>query len=265
METSPAVVEGDLPCAICGYNLKGLAADINCPECGQPVARTLSPNLLRSNPEWLRRQATTMFVLAAIGLLRPGSETAFGPVTALTIFHIVMLIVAVVGVFRLSAPELPAAAIGVPFDSWRRGIRAAALISAAIYAATLVLPRINFRLLELLAFVAVASLLALEWLVGVFLHRLAVRSGDHAIIAHAHFVRWALPLQYALYIALGILSRTATDNATIVEYVITTIYWLGSLVSIIYVLLLGRMHEMFRSATTSAEAGSNTSMAPISS
>ncbi len=264
METSPAVVEGDLPCAICGYNLKGLAADINCPECGQPIARTLSPNLHRSNPEWLRRQAATMLILAAVGQLRPGSESSYGPVSAHTVFHIVMLVAAVVGVFRLSAPELPAAAIGVPFDSWRRGIRAAAVISAAIYAVTLVSPRIDFRLLEILSFVAVASLLALDWLVGVFLHRLAVRSGDLGIIAHAHFVRWALPLQYALYIALGILSRVAT-NATIAEHVITTIYWLGSIVSIIYVLLVGRMHEMFRSAAKSAEASSAAPVVPISS
>lgn len=165
-----------------------------------------------------------------------------------------MLIAAVVGVLRLSAPELPAAAAGTPFDSWRRGIRAAAVILAAIYAFTLAMPRIDYRMLELLAFLGIAALLALDWLVGVFLYRLAVRSGDGAIMAHARFIRWALPLQYAVYIAFGILTRVASDNIMIIEQVVTALYWIGSIVAIIYVLLLGRMHEMLRSAAKSADA-----------
>ena len=35
-------VAGDLKCVQCAYNLRTLAADGTCPECGQPVALTLA-------------------------------------------------------------------------------------------------------------------------------------------------------------------------------------------------------------------------------
>ena len=34
-------IDVDCPCVRCGYNLRGLPEDINCPECGCPVGRTL--------------------------------------------------------------------------------------------------------------------------------------------------------------------------------------------------------------------------------
>lgn len=34
-------VEPDCPCRGCGYNLRGLRFDGNCPECASPVSRTL--------------------------------------------------------------------------------------------------------------------------------------------------------------------------------------------------------------------------------
>src|SRR4051812_40156282 len=39
-----SVIDADLPCSICSYNLKGLAPDANCPECGQAIARTYQFN-----------------------------------------------------------------------------------------------------------------------------------------------------------------------------------------------------------------------------
>ena len=38
-ETEP--ISSDLHCLVCGYNLRGLTPDRNCPECGLHVQRTL--------------------------------------------------------------------------------------------------------------------------------------------------------------------------------------------------------------------------------
>src|SRR4051794_20030737 len=39
--TAPVVVPSDVPCLKCGYNLRGLAASGLCPECAEPIARSL--------------------------------------------------------------------------------------------------------------------------------------------------------------------------------------------------------------------------------
>jgi len=50
------VLSEEIPCAFCGYNLRGLAADGRCPECGSRIADSLRGNLLEfSDPAWLSR------------------------------------------------------------------------------------------------------------------------------------------------------------------------------------------------------------------
>jgi hypothetical protein len=63
---SPQLV-ADVPCLRCGYNLRGLAPDGQCPECGHLVhmsvlawdedRRRMLPLLLESDPRWIRNVA----------------------------------------------------------------------------------------------------------------------------------------------------------------------------------------------------------------
>ena len=71
MDTDVAVVEDELPCAGCEYDLRNLPIGGNCPECGTPIARSLERGTLHhADPRWLRR-------LAVAGWLVPAS-LAFG-------------------------------------------------------------------------------------------------------------------------------------------------------------------------------------------
>lgn len=46
----------DLICIACGYDLRELPPDINCPECGLPIKRSVgSEKLARADPAWLRK------------------------------------------------------------------------------------------------------------------------------------------------------------------------------------------------------------------
>jgi hypothetical protein len=57
--TSPLADDGDdVLCIACGYSLRGLSAEGDCPECGLPVEKSLRGNRLAdADPGWLKRIA----------------------------------------------------------------------------------------------------------------------------------------------------------------------------------------------------------------
>jgi hypothetical protein len=265
MDTSP-VVENDLPCAICGYNLKGLTEDANCPECGQSVSRTFSPDITKSDPAWLRRQSLTMFFLLALellGIVGYGSGYASGPLAMRIIYNMIVCLAITIGVFRLSAPEVPVAVSGATFDPWRRGIRAAVVLVFAIrilsYLPTSMDGRswLDDRFWQMLIIVGVVAILALHFLVGRYLYQLAKRFGDRVLTAHARVIFWALPLQFAVFFAFNFV-LIKWEFPEIRYYISTLISWANTAVDLLYFILLGRMHEKLRFAAIKASEKSST-------
>lgn len=61
----------DLPCLHCGYNLRTLASEGRCPECGHPVMESLRARYLwQSPPSWVENIATGAWTLAiCVGLV----------------------------------------------------------------------------------------------------------------------------------------------------------------------------------------------------
>jgi hypothetical protein len=59
------------PCIRCGYSLRKVTDSPHCPECGLSVWLSLNNNdtLENSNPDWLRRSALALYLLAATSLL----------------------------------------------------------------------------------------------------------------------------------------------------------------------------------------------------
>src|SRR5947207_5733226 len=66
MTSAPAMVELDIPCERCGYDLRGLDPAGNCPECGEEVGASLrrwehaqrnTPDILECDPRWIRSVA----------------------------------------------------------------------------------------------------------------------------------------------------------------------------------------------------------------
>lgn len=57
----------DLPCIHCGYNLRGLAPDGRCPECGTSIARSIHGDLLSAaDPAWLTRVSQGLTLVYAV-------------------------------------------------------------------------------------------------------------------------------------------------------------------------------------------------------
>lgn len=66
-ETAAAttVIETDLPCRRCGYNLRSLRAAGDCPECALPVElSTRSDRLCDANPRWLGQLSVGLRIIA---------------------------------------------------------------------------------------------------------------------------------------------------------------------------------------------------------
>ncbi len=66
------------PCLRCGYSLRKITDANHCPECGLSVWLSLNQNdtLDMSNPEWLRRMALGLWILAVASVL---AVVAFAP------------------------------------------------------------------------------------------------------------------------------------------------------------------------------------------
>lgn len=63
----------DILCLGCRYNLRGLAAEGVCPECGLPIARSLSPGGFRlTNHRWLGHLHFAAWLLLVTTLLLDG-------------------------------------------------------------------------------------------------------------------------------------------------------------------------------------------------
>src|SRR5439155_22890930 len=54
VESSTDIVQSDVHCVRCDYNLRMQPIDGRCPECGAAIVQTLNfPRLARSAPRWL--------------------------------------------------------------------------------------------------------------------------------------------------------------------------------------------------------------------
>jgi len=94
----PTTVESarDLLCVACGYNLRTLRRDQNCPECGTPVTRSMCGNLLSaSDPHWLARICRGQALIYASCVL-----LLVGPMLALLAYGVVDFETIPVGVGR---------------------------------------------------------------------------------------------------------------------------------------------------------------------
>ena len=93
------MIDSDLPCLACHYNLRGIAPQGKCPECGHPIERTLRDgDLSHAAPVWLRQVAggarwisAGMMLILLMGLLLLALGLApFGQASVMTEMYLMV-------------------------------------------------------------------------------------------------------------------------------------------------------------------------------
>lgn len=259
-------IDADLPCSACDYNLKGLSGDANCPECGQPIARTLRFGLMHSQSSWLQQQASAVPWLAALAAIGYVSRSSFGylrdPVAIYTghVLAIAATAAVLVGCWRLSVPE-PGATSVDEGGSIRRGLRLAALVLLVLNVAALPFVHratgLNFESPSgLLVFAPLILLSVTDILALMLLWHLARRSGSRSLRAHARVVLYVfpvLPLRGLLFFWISPVDAGGIREYVMAFYQAVDFFTAAALFAML--LLLGRMYEVLRAAAAvSADA-----------
>ncbi|MBN2563915.1 MAG: hypothetical protein JXQ75_23620 [Phycisphaerae bacterium] len=150
-----AAVDGDLPCFFCGYNLRSLALDGVCPECGKTVQEGIRRGwLVFADRGWLARLRTgvtiilwlllaailsyigfVMYMMSmALASVATGPPDPFAFLVAMVVFGLGVSIVWLVSVWYLTTPE-PVAGQGPQqstLATWTRILNVISLCSTVL-------------------------------------------------------------------------------------------------------------------------------------
>jgi Zn finger protein HypA/HybF involved in hydrogenase expression len=215
--------DGDLPCTQCGYNLRGLAPDGRCPECGAEVSRSYGGDLLKhANRDWLRKVKRgidllvwSLIVLLALGLLggcfgayagATRTRISSGAISAAIQFVSATLLVA--AAFLISSQE-PRITLTEPQFSWRKLIRIAAILGASAQMAAAIA---QLKMWPHVAIAMTALLIASEptkyFASFSYLRSFAVRIPDPRLAHSTNIVKWGLSITALLGAVTAVLVLT---------------------------------------------------------
>lgn len=269
----------DLPCKGCDYNLRGLPPEGECPECGAPVARSLTSNLLRfANPVWLKNVRRGLgLVLASIvsGIVCLAAIVALGCLIrtveverTVSLFSFAAGLVGLWGIWLMTVPEPGKAgdSAGYTTPQWTRLWSIASYVAGflAMVAGTFRTEfffRVPVMLLEFTA--GVIGVIAYYFLV-VLCGKLASRVPVPSATRRARLLSWWLPgtmlFMFAVTLLITItaytLPRTQTAHPVIIGGVVAQILAMAVLLActISYFILLWRIRKLLHQQVLLADA-----------
>lgn len=230
----------DVPCKNCGFNLRGLSEDGNCPECGASIWRSLQGNLLDySSPAYVRslhRGLNCILIAALLNIAMAVVGMAIGIALAIAIssgaggnaggantlatnnmlnamLQLVSLPIAFLSLFGwwlFSAPD-PGQHVDDTGQTPRRIVRAAVITLAvfnviATIAQFLVMavPSISLAV-GLFGLVAMAAVIAQFFAAMLYLRWMGSRIPDAVVVERSKLYMWLLPVIFVVGIcALGL-------------------------------------------------------------
>jgi len=205
----------DWACKRCGYNLRGLTEAGFCPECGTPVGKSTTGDLLRfSDPDWIAtvsRGMNIMVVMIFVSIPLPCIAGAVGSTPGARSIGegigILINLVTIYGIWLLTEPDPSGIGEDTHMNA-RRIVRAAVAGGAILGAVTWALQSSGSP--SLWPMVVVASVasgligLVEEYFKFKFYEYLALRVPDERLARRARFLRIAMVVALALVLIAGI-------------------------------------------------------------
>jgi hypothetical protein len=211
------VLEQDVPCRKCSYNLRGLSIDGRCPECNTAVGYSIKGDLLQfSDPVWVDKLARgvslilwgiVVWIGAAIFTVIVAAVTKTSPVLLGALIGLAAHALFIYGSWLLTEPD-PS---GVGEDQYgisRKIIRVTIVIGAvqAVINLTSRFGGASMPFLQVIGLCAglVGAVGVVSWLY--YFERLAQRIPDLALSKRAHYLMYGLGISYTLmlFLQLGI-------------------------------------------------------------
>lgn len=198
----PSTIESDLPCRQCGYNLRGLAVQSNCPECGRAIATSTGIRFLRDcGPPFARKLSrgakaviTGMIFSAAsplVNWLGPGLMYNTRLSCALDGIDLAGSVLTLLGLWIITSPQ------SCLSDDWKRSwgrklIRSAAIVIPVFKAALMTITYVDIQLLYR---ILNEPLPRTAFLIGVVLESAARSAGTFAALSYLGYLSWHIPRQ----------------------------------------------------------------------
>ena len=267
----PSIVDQDIPCRKCSYDLRGLSIEGRCPECGTPVGLSVNGELLRySDPKFISTLARgvslirwgIVVLIAAVVVVMVAASAARGarPPLVVRLAPLIANVMMVAGAWLLTSRD-PSGIGEDQYGTARRIIRFTLLVGIskdlldlAVGMSTPLPPAAQ------IAFQTLGFATGLVWLVGQFaqlnyLHKLALRIPNPEQSQRARFLMWGLGTTYALFLVIGFVAaialatrgRTAPGATVIGAGCAGGILFLALIVfGVMYLFMLGRFGREFK-------------------
>jgi hypothetical protein len=244
-ELPPEALPPETRCYRCNYDLHTLDPASNCPECGEPISRTLNFGLEHADGDWLRRQARTMFLLMALPVVQYADADYIRyrryvgfPIT------LGLLAVAAWACWRLSSPE-PERDRSDNQSILARGVRVCSLALVVLVA----IAQLSYRRYPappIFLYGVLGSLVTLCWLAPTLVMHLARRAGRSSLTTHARLIVWALPIAAIIRHVVPLLPIGFPYEPGVGQVLYAVVTWVGSFAVFAAVALFARMHEVLR-------------------
>ncbi len=259
------LITRDVPCRQCAYNLRGLAANGRCPECGQPVALSINGDLLCfSDPNWVAKLRTGALIILASIL---GSTLSFVLALAATYVlrrsflveqHILGLLIGialVVGAWLLTEPD-PSGVGERDYGRPRRIVRVTLLLGLADHLIRIAMGQLRpdpigrLALAVLLIFIAAGSV-AGTFALLLYLAKLAGRIPSNRLAGRARSLTWGYGGLRGLVVLGGVVLTIAkSDGARAVlvtgSCAMMPLNLMLLVAGLLYVLMLNDFKKEFR-------------------
>lgn len=214
IEASQATIADDMPCVICGYNLRGLTAAGRCPECGSPVARSIHGDLLRyADGDWLaklllgiRLMLWSILTGLVLGIFAIIARALASPMVFAAGLTIIMAGLDVAAAILITVQE-PRITLSEKTVTWRKAVRTCA--GAAFFGQ--ILQQLGTASGDFRWLVIVGTALGLANVVAyfgklIYLRQFALRIPDPRLARSTKIVMWGLGIVMASGLVIGLVA-----------------------------------------------------------